>query len=133
MRRPLLWFLISATIDDESIPPERNEPRGTSATISSLTTRSSVSRTCSFHHASLLPSSMVSNEMSHHSQTVTSLSRHFTKWPGGTVLIPRKSVFGSGAHKNVRNWCSASRSSSALTKVLARIDLTSEAKTSEAL
>ena len=69
---------VIATIDDESIPPERKEPNGTSATISSLVTRSSVSSTWSCHHASLLPSSISLKEMSHHSRVVISFSRHVT-------------------------------------------------------
>src|SRR6266508_1942209 len=116
---------------EESIPPERNDPRGTSATISIVTTRSKVSSSRSCHHASLFPSSISSNETSHHSLILTSLSLTDITQAGGSVFIPLNKVFGSGDQRNVRNWCRASGLSSFFTRPVARIALISEAKINE--
>ncbi len=46
---------ISATTSDESIPPERNAPRGTSATMRSDTERWSNASSCAIASSSLPP------------------------------------------------------------------------------
>src|SRR5207248_1830904 len=68
----LEYRVIKATRDEESTPPDRNAPSGTSATISIFVTRSSVSSTRSAHSSSLPRVSSTEKSRSHHSRVETS-------------------------------------------------------------
>jgi hypothetical protein len=87
--------LITAAMADESMPPERNIPSGTSAISRNRTDVRNNSAHSSMRSASRRPDSAPSSAKlmsQYRSISICPSSRHSRVWPGGSRLTPSNSV-----------------------------------------
>jgi hypothetical protein len=124
----------SATSVEESRPPERSTPTGTSAIRCAETESRRRSRSSSASVAVSVASSerLVSARgfVKRSSRTSWLPCSHTSTVPGGSFRIPRKIVSGAGTNPNARNASSALTSIVRLTHGAASIAFSSEAKQS---
>ena len=117
-----LWACMSATTAEESIPPDRNAPSGTSASIRILTaSRSSASNSSRASagdpaNGSAHPRSTISRADQYASGSAGAaalVAPTLSRVPGGSLETPRKIVYGLGTYPSRRYTARASRSMSA--------------------
>src|SRR5690349_15208802 len=97
--RSFLCRLARPVTTEESIPPLRNAPRGTSAINLRCTDWSSKSHRCDFassYEILFVSTRSESRVISYHEAVLSFFPERIRKWPGKSFLTCRKIEFGAG-------------------------------------